>query len=155
MRWTFGLVLALLVPGCILSPESKTETVEIHDTLLVLVPETLTVHDTIFSAPPLPGAPILTAKDTTYTYGNYGATANTIILRWGKTQAVGYKIYRSTAAGGAFTALGISYQASGDNLEAYDYPDVNYTLYYYKVSGIASDGTEGPFSNVVAAYWQE
>ncbi len=76
------------------------------------------------------------------------ATSNSINLSWsypGNTQIAYYKIYRGTGNGN------VSYYTSTGNTNLSDSNVSAGTTYFYQVSAVSSNGTEGPLSNTANA----
>jgi hypothetical protein len=77
-------------------------------------------------------------------------TAHTVHLTWGASDSttVGYRLYRSDAAGGPYAPV------NGSNIDALAYDDTSVTsgtTYYYVVTAVNSAGEESVYSNQATA----
>jgi hypothetical protein len=75
-------------------------------------------------------------------------TSNSISLAWNSVSGTGvsYKVYRSAGVSGPYTAFGTAINGTSVVVSALD-PD---TTYYFKVSAVASGGTEGEQSGYIS-----
>lgn len=133
-KWMAFLAIALA--GCMAEPEEDCAPVK--DTVFV------NVVDTIFSDPPLPGAPLITSLKSRQAEGQDGRLHYYIDASWTDVQAaIGYRVYWSTHSDTGYSVMstGTFYGSSKSGMYTY-----TSGILFFKVAAVNNSGIEGPKS---------